>query len=77
MSESPTDSTGTGPDDNLEGSGQNPAEQGGEEAESDLTRGEDVSAGEDGVGGGNESRSSLLEDTLGAGGDRDEVDRGL
>lgn len=77
MSESPTDSTGTGSDEDLQGSGRNSAERGAEEAESDLARGEDVSAGDDGIGGGNESRSSVLDDTLGAGGDRDEVDRGL
>ena len=45
--------------------------------ESGLPRGDDVSTGDDGVGGGNESKSSVLEDTLGAGGDPDEVDRGL
>ena len=43
---------------------------------SDLAKGDDVSTGTDGVGGGNASRSSVLEDTLGAGGDRDEEDRG-
>lgn len=37
--------------------------------ESDLAKDDDVSTGTDGVGGGNESRSSVLEDTLGAGGD--------
>ena len=42
--------------------------------EADLAEGDDVSAGVDGVGGGNDSRSSLLEDTLGAGGDPDELD---
>jgi hypothetical protein len=44
--------------------------------ESDLAKGDDVSAGTDGVGGGNDSRSSVLEDTLGAGGDPDDVDPG-
>lgn len=41
------------------------------------TDGEDISTGTDGVGGGNDSRSSLLQDTLGAGGDPDKVDRDL
>lgn len=77
MSESPTDSTGIGSDEDLQGGEQDSAERRAEEADSDLVRGEDVSAGDDGVGGGNESRSSVLDDTLGAGGDRDEVDRGL
>jgi hypothetical protein len=43
---------------------------------SDLAKGDDVSTGTDGVGGGNDSRSSVLEDTLGAGGDQDDVDGG-
>jgi hypothetical protein len=46
----------------------------GAEPVSGLAEGDDVSTGTDGVGGGNDSRSSVLEDTLGAGGDPDEVD---
>jgi hypothetical protein len=74
MSETPTDSTGTGQDDDLNADADSSADLGAG-PESDLAKGDDVSTGTDGVGGGNESRSSVLEDTLGAGGDLDEGDR--
>lgn len=88
MSDIPTHTTPTGRDDELR-EGTSPAgdvereahadrADGGADAgagpEADLAEGDDVSAGADGVGGGNDSRSSLLEDTLGAGGDPDELD---
>lgn len=72
MSETPMDSTGTGQDADADGSADAAAVD-----ESDLAKGDDVSAGADGVGGGNDSRSSVLKDTLGAGGDPDEGDSGL
>lgn len=88
MSDFPTHTTPTGRDEELRG-GASPAGDAEREAladradggadtgagpEADLAEGDDVSGGVDGVGGGNDSRSSLLEDTLGAGGDPDELD---
>ena len=89
MSETPMDPTETGQEDDELQPGRHgevreaadamtPDADGGADAGagpvSDLSEGDDVSAGTDGIGGGNDSRSSVLEDTLGAGGDPDEVD---
>jgi hypothetical protein len=77
MSETPMGSTGAGQDDDLRDDGYEPAggdDSAGAGPESDLTKGDDFSSGTDGVGGGNDSRSSVVEDTLGAGGDPDDVD---
>jgi len=84
MSETPMDSSADGQDDDLDAVADGGADAGadggadtGAGPVSDLAEGDDVSTGTDGVGGGNDSTSSVLEDTLGAGGDQDEVDRGL
>ncbi|MDR6862685.1 hypothetical protein [Phycicoccus sp. 3266] len=87
MSDYPVDPTATGRDEDLPEATERPTESSSESgadtpeaasrSEYDLTKGEDASGGTDGVGGGNDSRSSVLEDTLGAGGDPDEDDRGL
>lgn len=76
MSDTPMDSTENRQDDDLRDD-QDGGADAGAGAGSDMAEADDVSTGTDGVGGGNESRSSLLEDTLGAGGDPDEVDRDL
>lgn len=76
MSDTPMDSTENRQDDDLRDD-QDGGADAGAGAGSDMAEAYDVSTGTDGVGGGNESRSSLLEDTLGAGGDPDEVDRDL
>lgn len=91
MSETSMDSTGSGQEDDLEGGGHGHADGGadgvtsgddgsadaGAGPVSDLDRGDDVSTGTDGVGGGNDSRSSVLQDTLGAGGNHDEGESDL
>jgi hypothetical protein len=69
MSDTPMDPTAGDRDDELQDSAGGP--------DPDAVEGEEISTGTDGVGGGNDSRSSLLEDTLGAGGDPDDVDRDL
>lgn len=69
MSDTPMDPTAGERDDELQDGAPRP--------DSDPVEGDEISTGTDGVGGGNDSRSSLLEDTLGAGGDPDDVDRDL
>lgn len=69
MSDTPMDSTAGDQDDELRDDAAG--------LDSSPVEGDDISTGTDGVGGGNDSRSSVLEDTLGAGGDPHDVDRGL
>jgi len=69
MSDTPMDPTAGDQDDELQDGAASP--------DADAVEGDEISTGTDGVGGGNDSTSSLLQDTLGAGGDPDDVDRDL